>query len=170
MDLRRPFSLLVSLTRLCIESISGNIPWSNISVANRDSILAILPTLTHLELRGVSHFPMLLSHGSSTLEDVFYPILTSDVAAYEGSPIPLRNLSLFHVTNLNNFVPWILLPESPFDVSGLRSLEFQSFDNYFDRPHTLIRHLVHASAPRLQRLCLKHHEKSSLSLYIYAWD
>ncbi|KAJ6492015.1 hypothetical protein C8R45DRAFT_190728 [Mycena sanguinolenta] len=189
-DLRRPLSLLVSLTRLCIES---NLPWPNISVANRDSIQAILPTLTHLELRGIRHFPMeLLSHCSSLrslrLNFVFFPLLTSDVAAYEGSLTPLQNLSLLHVTDLGRFVNWILFPESPFDISSLRSLEFQAVNDYFDPPHPLIRRLLHASAPSLQRLCLKHHERMlgwglgldlrglahlqtlSLEIYVGAWS
>ncbi|KAJ7247171.1 hypothetical protein B0H12DRAFT_1073004 [Mycena haematopus] len=176
-DLSRLLSL-VSLTRLhirCTVTDSANVSWPSISVANRHSIQATLSTLTSLDLRGVTELPLtLLSSCSSALRSLalssvyFTDDSGSAFAPYQGSPIPLEHLSLDLCFNsLDSFVPWILSPESPVDISYLRSLECTI---YMPLELVPIQRLLDATATSLQRLCLGHYESFSqgVSLDLHA--
>ncbi|KAF7349370.1 hypothetical protein MSAN_01726800 [Mycena sanguinolenta] len=160
-DLSRCFSLLTSLTRLCIAVDDGYLPWPRLSHTNRHSIQAILPTLTCLELKTVCELPLaLLSHCSSlrslTLDNVIFADSLGAVADTDSccSSIHLRYIVLrAHATDLVRFVDWVTDPESPFDISGLRSLECTTNDQ---RSHPPIQRLLNASLG-LQSLCIKNH-------------
>ncbi|KAJ6493049.1 hypothetical protein C8R45DRAFT_1095567 [Mycena sanguinolenta] len=152
-DLGRCFSLLVSLTRLCI-AVDGSgffLPWLELSHANRHSIQAILPTLTCLELVNVSAFPLaLLSHCSSlrslTLDDVL-SAASLGVDTDSCSSIHLHHLVLrVRAFVLVEFVDWFTNPESPFDISSLRSLEYRADDQ---RDHLPIQRLLNTASPSL---------------------
>ncbi|KAF7358880.1 hypothetical protein MSAN_01228200 [Mycena sanguinolenta] len=166
-DLGRCLSLLVSLTRLCISSYYGYLSWHNdISVPIRDSIQAILSTLTCFELRGVEHFPTkLLSPCSSlrslTFEEIFdadTPPADSAVASSTRSPAQLRHFSILHYDDIKELVDWILGPEPSFDISCLRSLEYQVFECY--HPFAIQR-VIDASARSLQYLRIDQYQKFS---------
>ncbi|KAF7358909.1 hypothetical protein MSAN_01231300 [Mycena sanguinolenta] len=162
-DLGRCLSVLVSLTRLCIVTDGNYLSWHNdISVANRNSIQVILPALTCLDLCGVGDFPLtILSYCSALrsliLNDVNFdhnPEPDPTVAIDRGSRIQLQHLSLKLriFSGLPQFVNWIASPESPVDISCLRSLEFT-----VDSPmnHSLLQRLLNASSRSLRRLCVK---------------
>ncbi|KAJ7247170.1 hypothetical protein B0H12DRAFT_1073003 [Mycena haematopus] len=161
-DLSRLLSL-VSLTRLCI---AASLHWPTVSVVNRHSIQVILPALTSLDLRGVAGLPLtVLSHCSSALRSLLIESVyfandsNSTPPAYMGSAIQLEHLTLGLILDfLDSFVHWILSPESPFDISCLRSLECSVYD---PDDHIPIQLLLDASASSLQHLCLSHTETFS---------
>ncbi|KAF8185290.1 hypothetical protein K438DRAFT_1053825 [Mycena galopus ATCC 62051] len=156
------WSRLVSLTRLSITS--NRFRWDTVSHALRSSIRLALsqPALTSLELTRVQYLPLtFLSHCPGlrflTLKCVTIKGEAFDcaVAAGRGSPpARLEHLELdLDGYFLEYFVRWILFPESPLEVSSLRSLVCP-VDN--PRNYHPIRHLLSASAPSLQRLQLQH--------------
>ncbi|KAF7349369.1 hypothetical protein MSAN_01726700 [Mycena sanguinolenta] len=164
-DLGQCLSLLVSLTRLCIAvDDSGYLPWFTLSHANRHSIQAILPTLTCLELKNVTKFPLtLLSHCSSlrslTLDDAIFATRPGTTAHTDScsssSSIHLRHLVLrVRAIVLVQFVDWIANLESLFDFSCLRSLEYRADA---PRDHLPIQRLLNAASPSLQHLCIQNH-------------
>ncbi|KAF7349366.1 hypothetical protein MSAN_01726400 [Mycena sanguinolenta] len=156
-DLGRCFSLLVSLTRLCITVDSGSLSWLTLSHANRNSIQAILPILTCLELKNVILLPpALLSHcsllRSLTLDDVIFDDSSGAAADTDNcnSSIHLRYLVLrLRAIVLIQFVDWVTNPESLFDFSCLHSLEYTTNHPSNQFP---IQRLLNASSPSLQRL------------------
>ncbi|KAF7349377.1 hypothetical protein MSAN_01727500 [Mycena sanguinolenta] len=159
-DLGRCFPPLVSLTRLCIALDSGHLSWLTLSHANRHSIQAILPTLTCLELKGVTELPLaLLSHcsllRSLTLDNVSFADSLGAAADTDGcSNIHLRHIGLrLGAISLVRFVDWVTDPESPFEISCLRSLGCIAYD---PRSHPPIQRLLNASLG-LQSLCIKNH-------------
>ncbi|KAJ6493051.1 hypothetical protein C8R45DRAFT_1095569 [Mycena sanguinolenta] len=163
--LQRVWNLFASASvgqSLPIDGSGFFLPWLELSHANRHSIQAILPTLTCLELVNISEFPLaLLSHCSSlrslTLDDVLSAAsLGASVDTDSCSSIHLRHLVLrVRATVLHELVDWFTNPESPFDISSLRSLEYRA-DN--QRDHLPIQRLLHTASQSLQYLCIQNHE------------
>lgn len=162
-------SLLVSLKRLAVTIESGFVHWANLSAALRTSLPATLalPTLTCVELTGLYGLPFTLLAYCPALRSVMLKWVTFDerdnldfavtLAACAGSPpTQLEHLDLdLDERVLDLFSRWVLLPESPLDITGLRSLSC-TVDGRFD--HLIIQRLLGASAQSLQRLRLKNGE------------
>ncbi|KAF7377993.1 hypothetical protein MSAN_00223200 [Mycena sanguinolenta] len=162
-------SHLVCLSRLCISSEQC---WTAIPGSFRESIQLTLarPNLTHLELTEVEDLPLpVLAHcpalRSLMLTWVSFELdehedFTSAIAACAGSPpTPLEHLTLVLVPSmLEYFGRWILLEESPLDISCLQSLACQ----VHARPdYIALQPLLTASASTLHHLRLVkggHHE------------
>ncbi|KAJ6493045.1 hypothetical protein C8R45DRAFT_988772 [Mycena sanguinolenta] len=186
-DLGRCLSLLVSLTRLCIAvDDSGFLPWLGLSLANRHSIQAILPTLTCLELVNVSEFPLaLLSHCSSlhsltlddvlplTLDDVFpltlddvFPLTLADVLPTDslGAAVDTDSCSSIHLRHLVLRVRAIVLVEfvdwitNPKSPFDFSCLRSLEYRADDQRDHLPIQRLLRTASPSLQRLCIQNHE------------
>ncbi|KAF7358913.1 hypothetical protein MSAN_01231700 [Mycena sanguinolenta] len=154
---------LISLTRLSIEIESQCNPrWLGISVANRDSIQATLPTLTCLELRGIEELPLTLLGQCSSLRSLtlkwvtFTENLEQGVGPYTSALIQLQSLSLELHLGLDQFVRWIMRRESPVDFSCLHTLECAVFHSSVN-DHVLIQQLLDASALSLHCLSIRHH-------------
>ncbi|KAJ7635041.1 hypothetical protein FB45DRAFT_479793 [Roridomyces roridus] len=159
-------SFLVSLTRLCITIESGFVHWANISPAMRTSIRATvaLPNLTCLEIAGMYGLPYtLLAHCPalrsitlkwSTFDERDDHDFASTLAACAGSPrIELENLDLeLDSSVLRRLARWILLPESPLDVTRL-----STFTCVCDHPSdsAVLQQLIDAAEPALQSLRLQ---------------
>ncbi|KAJ6491958.1 hypothetical protein C8R45DRAFT_928278 [Mycena sanguinolenta] len=167
--------LLVSLARLCIDITVDAMPvrWERLPEAFRDSIqlTVALPTFTCLELHNISGLPFtLLCHcpalRSLTLEWVTFDGEWPDaVAACVGSlPARLEHLSLeLSPSLIDLFFRWILLPESPLDVSCIRVLECRASNFGPDSPIQLI---LSASTATLQCLRLNNCQiRQYFSLY-----
>ncbi|KAJ6472092.1 hypothetical protein C8R45DRAFT_1217996 [Mycena sanguinolenta] len=154
-------ALLASLTRLCIGLAADIMPfgWDRIPKALRDSIQHTVarPTFTCLELHNISELPFtLLCHcpalRSLTLKRVsFSGEWPAAVAACVGSlPARLEHLSLeLNPVLFDLFTRWILLPESPLDISCLRVLECPA---YHHGPGCTIQPILSTSASTLQSL------------------
>ncbi|KAJ6491999.1 hypothetical protein C8R45DRAFT_1212867 [Mycena sanguinolenta] len=162
-DFGRCLSLLGSLTRLCVNGSSWpyRLAWSKISAANRAAVQVILPTLTCLELQHVCELPLkLLSHSSAlrslTLSDVnFNGDSDSVVTTTTGSRVQLDHLCLdVHSSLIREFLDWITRPESPLDISCLRSFEYTVHAMANEFP---IQPLLDASSPSLKHLCLNNY-------------
>ncbi|KAF8193262.1 hypothetical protein K438DRAFT_1829377 [Mycena galopus ATCC 62051] len=156
--------VLVSLTRLCITiNIGQSISWVNISSSLRNSIRLTLtrPNFTCLELTRVQSLPFMLLAQCPALRSLTLKWVSFNphfaVATCAGSrPTQLEHLSLsLEGSSLDLLVHWILLPKSRIDISSLRSL---SCTIALPRNDGLIQRLLAASAPSLQRLCLKNWE------------
>ncbi|KAJ6493033.1 hypothetical protein C8R45DRAFT_1073100 [Mycena sanguinolenta] len=164
-DLGRCLPLLVTLTRLCITVEGSYTHW--LSLPNRHSIQAILPTLTCLELHKLSELPLTLlacclSLRSLTLDDVAFADGSAAAAADSCSSIQLEHLVLRALAvDLAQFVDWVVNPDSPFDISCLRSLECTGKDFWNRSP---IQRLLNAS-PSLQRLSMKNYCFSAHKIY-----
>ncbi|KAF7354042.1 hypothetical protein MVEN_01091100 [Mycena venus] len=170
--------LLVSLVRLCITILPGCIFWANISGTLRNSIqhALTLPTLTCVELEGLRDLPLTLLAHCPALRTLALKWVTFDVDAagnwdaagqwdwtfpvalpgcVGSPPTQLETLSLHLDTPvLDHLVRWILHPQSPLDISRLRSLTCSP------RDHLAIQLLLTASAPSLQ--CLRIDTSSDL--------
>ncbi|KAJ7785346.1 hypothetical protein DFH07DRAFT_948428 [Mycena maculata] len=159
-------NLLVSLARLSITIESSFVHWANISSTLRSSIrfMVALQTLTSLQLTGLYGLPFTLLAHCPALRSVTLKWVTFDerdnldfaktLAACAGSPpTQLEDLSIDLDTRvLGLLARWILLPQSPIDITRLRSLSC-TVDGRFD--HLAIQRLLNACAPSLQRLRLK---------------
>ncbi|KAF7358908.1 hypothetical protein MSAN_01231200 [Mycena sanguinolenta] len=156
-------ALLANLTQLCIDLTTDALPfrWEHVPEALQDSIhfMVALPTFTCLELHNISGVPFILlchcpSLRSLTLKWVtFAGEWSGAVAACIGSlPARLEHLSLELGPALQDLIfRWILLPESPLDVSCIRVLECRV--HHFG-PDSTIQLILNASAATLQHLRL----------------
>ncbi|KAJ6491967.1 hypothetical protein C8R45DRAFT_990056 [Mycena sanguinolenta] len=164
-DLSRCFSLLGSLTCLAIKGFPYKLVWSKFSVANRDSIQAILPILTSLELHYVSEFPLtILSHCSLLRSLTLYAVTLAKhpdlvvVDTVKVSRIQLRHLDFHvHASVVDRFLDWITStdPDSPLDI-GLSSLKCSI--NYHSDGRLAIQRLLNAFAPSLQHLHIDYYD------------
>ncbi|KAJ7512929.1 hypothetical protein B0H11DRAFT_13225 [Mycena galericulata] len=160
-------SLLVSLSRLSITIESGFVHWANISDAVRASIplTLALPTLTCVELTGLYGVPFTILAHCPALRAVTLKWVTFDerdnhdfsatlAACASSPPTQLEHLDLDLDTRVLVLLSrWILLPESPLDITRLHSLTCTVDRAGFD--HLRIQRLLNACAPSLQRLRLK---------------
>ncbi|KAJ6492003.1 hypothetical protein C8R45DRAFT_990157 [Mycena sanguinolenta] len=157
-DLGRCFSVLGSLTRLCLafsSNTASKLVWTMIPVANHDSIQAVLPTLTCLEIHNVKELPFTFlsrcfSLRSLTLHNVNIANNSGSTTTRAMGPcIPLRQLFL-HASGIQigTLVDWIT---SSCDLSRLFLLECVFYNLHKD---LAIERLLDASAQSLQHLCM----------------
>ncbi|KAF8206080.1 hypothetical protein K438DRAFT_1817804 [Mycena galopus ATCC 62051] len=161
-------TLLVSLKRL---HISTTVIWDDTDPLSESIRLALTrPNLTHLELTNIpylsihllAHFPALRS---LTLDRIYFKFNTGHdfeaaaTACVGSCPARLEHLSCaINARSFDLLVRWILLPQSPLDISRLRSLVCR-----VDRPcdEVGIQRLLRASAPSLRSLRLESCENFS---------
>ncbi|KAJ7136654.1 hypothetical protein C8R44DRAFT_360856 [Mycena epipterygia] len=126
---------LVSLQRFSITIESGCVHWANISEALRESIhhTLTMQTLTCLDLTGIYGLPFTLFAHCPALKAVTLKWVTFDerdnldfattlIACAGSPPTQLEHLSIDLDTRMLELLSrWILLPESPLDVTRLKS-------------------------------------------------
>ncbi|KAJ7846687.1 hypothetical protein B0H14DRAFT_3454180 [Mycena olivaceomarginata] len=144
-----------SLTRLKI-TVKGGIRWASIPVPFRNSIHGTLArtAFTWLELNYVYDLPFNILAACSALRSVtlrgvsFDKRDTSDSVITTSPPVRLEHFDLpLSTPRLRLFARWIPLPQSPVDISCLRSLACAGAGIRIQRP-------LNASAPSLQRFLL----------------
>ncbi|KAJ7701198.1 hypothetical protein B0H17DRAFT_1046190 [Mycena rosella] len=157
---------LPSLQRFCITVEAGFVHWANISDALRTAVCytVTLPTLTCLELTGLYGLPFTLLANCPALRSVTLKWVTFDerdnldfavtVAACAGSPpTQLERLSIDLDTRVFVLLArWILLPQSPLDITRLTSFAC-TLDHKLD--HFKVQDLLDVCAPTLEHFQLK---------------